>query len=295
MVKKISASMPGTCGELVQGTIDGRNLLISCPIDMWSEITLYPDYPLVYSHQLKKVRHAIGYVKRLQQSSESAGVLPKVVRRSVLTPGKGMGSSTADVVAAYYAACLLWVRQASVSEAADIALQIEPSDSTMFSGLTIFDHIHGQRREVIGNAPELDIIMIDPGGFINTTEFHKKHMQQAMSQAHAEQVRMALQYVVDGIRSNDIEQIAKGATISAYANQALLPKKHLHEVMQLCEQLGGLGINVAHSGTVIGILLEPGRISGQAAWEYVKQRYPAWNVYPTKLISGGVRIGEQAI
>ena len=41
--------LPGGCGELVQGALDGVPFLVTCPIDCWSEVTVmyactYIDY-----------------------------------------------------------------------------------------------------------------------------------------------------------------------------------------------------------------------------------------------------------
>src|SRR5262249_42484741 len=34
--RAVRVALPGTCGELVQGTLDGESCLISCPIDYYS-------------------------------------------------------------------------------------------------------------------------------------------------------------------------------------------------------------------------------------------------------------------
>ena len=40
---------------------------------------------------------------------------------------------------------------------------------------------------------------------------------------------------------------------SALANQKILPKQNLEELMTFAEELGAVAVNVAHSGTVAGI------------------------------------------
>ena len=40
MRKKVTVKVPGTCGELMQGIIAGVNLQISCPIDLYSTVTM---------------------------------------------------------------------------------------------------------------------------------------------------------------------------------------------------------------------------------------------------------------
>ena len=36
--RAVRVALPGTCGELVQGTLDGEPCLISCPIDYYSSV-----------------------------------------------------------------------------------------------------------------------------------------------------------------------------------------------------------------------------------------------------------------
>jgi uncharacterized protein involved in propanediol utilization len=53
--------------------------------------------------------------------------------------------------------------------------------------------------------------------------------------------------------------LGRVATISASISQRHLPKPHWDNVLQLAEEHGALGVQVAHSGTLFGILLDPER------------------------------------
>jgi L-threonine kinase len=61
--------------------------------------------------------------------------------------------------------------------------------------------------------------------------------------------------------------IGKGATISAIANQEVSFNPYLDDVLAFSAEVGGYGVNVAHSGTVIGILLpdQPSLVTHTAA------------------------------
>src|SRR5712692_8205418 len=37
---KAKIRVPGTCGEFVQGMLDGRHFLVSCPIDLYSTVSV---------------------------------------------------------------------------------------------------------------------------------------------------------------------------------------------------------------------------------------------------------------
>ncbi|BCG97319.1 hypothetical protein MesoLj131a_61830 [Mesorhizobium sp. 131-2-1] len=58
------------------------------------------------------------------------------------------------------------------------------------------------------------------------------------------------------IPQGDIASIGKIATASALLHQERVPKEHLNSMLKVSEEVGALGVIVAHSGTVIGILLD---------------------------------------
>ena len=95
--------------------------------------------------------------------------------------------------------------------------------------------------------------------------------------------------IEDGIRCSDPVRIGKGATRSALANQQVLFKPRLEEVLELSEQVGAVGVNVAHSGTVIGMLFaDDGRTLERAA-DLVRQQIVGLDsVRCCRLVGGGV-------
>jgi uncharacterized protein involved in propanediol utilization len=55
----------------------------------------------------------------------------------------------------------------------------------------------------------------------------------------------------------DIKLLGRVATASATINQEFLPKPLFPEIRTLADRAGALGVAVAHSGTVLSILLDP--------------------------------------
>jgi L-threonine kinase len=59
---------PGTCGEFVQGAIDGQDFLVNCPINLYSHATVYtsdrPGLHLQNLYQFSKIRDAIALVSQ---------------------------------------------------------------------------------------------------------------------------------------------------------------------------------------------------------------------------------------
>ncbi len=63
----------------------------------------------------------------------------------------------------------------------------------------------------------------------------------------------------------DVELLGRVATASARINQRFLPKPKLEPLLELCRRNGGSGIQVAHSGTVAGLIFDPHRPGVDAA------------------------------
>ena len=59
------------------------------------------------------------------------------------------------------------------------------------------------------------------------------------------------------IRTHDIQLLGRIATASACINELFLPKPLFRDLRQIAECAGALGVAVAHSGTVLSILLDP--------------------------------------
>ncbi len=285
-ILKGTAKAPGTCGELVEGTLDGKDFLITCPIDIWSEITVEEIekdyYEKEYSKTLSAIKHAVSRFS----SSENYF---KFSRNSSLPIGKGMGSSTADISAAVQAVARAFDKEATDEEIVEIALGIEPSDALMFPGIYLFDHKNGSLRKFLGEPLPIDIVVIDPGGEIDTVAFNNKELLKEMNLKKEKQIKEAADYVIEGHKEKDPEKIGRGATISSFANQEILYKPDLEKIYKLSKDINALGVNIAHSGTVMGILLSPGINDRDEVAEYISKTEKRWNIFSTSMIGGGVK------
>jgi L-threonine kinase len=243
------ASAPGSCGELVQGTLDGRHFLITCPVDLYTVVNVEPGgrEALAGGKTLEAVRRTWDYL----------GVsCPQfaVTVCSALPLGKGMASSSADISAACQAAALAAGRTISPDEIADIALTIEPTDGIFYPGIVMFDHVLGLIRQPLGAPPPMSILIFDAGGEVDTLEFNRRRDLAALNAAKEPQVRQAVDLVSRGLIAGDPQLIGRGTTLSAQANQTILPKPCLDKVIAVAGSHGAVGVNTAHSGTVIGVL-----------------------------------------
>ena len=86
--------------------------------------------------------------------------------------------------------------------------------------------------------------------------------------------------------------IGWGATLSAAANQQLLPNAHFDAVVKLSKEADAVGVNVAHSGTVMGMLFADDRRLTEKAADTASQRLRGLeSVRCCRIVGGGVRFG----
>jgi uncharacterized protein involved in propanediol utilization len=58
------------------------------------------------------------------------------------------------------------------------------------------------------------------------------------------------------VATEDVALLGRVTTASARINQRFLPKPALEDLLELCLRLGGSGVQVAHSGTVAGLIFD---------------------------------------
>ncbi|MFH2070449.1 MAG: hypothetical protein ABIJ11_04480 [Elusimicrobiota bacterium] len=260
-MNNIRVKTPGTCGELVQGMIDGNKFHITCPVNIFSCVSVSGDGSngssggsrTLPSNKWKTQRA----VEKTLQLFKSTGENISVSVSSEIPEGRGMASSTADVTGACLAVSAFLGGNIKEDEVARIALAIEPSDGIMFKGIVMFDHLNGRVFEYLGEALRMKMLIIDSGERIDTLEFNRAdHTGEHLS--NRDKILEAIELVRAGVKKKDVAMLGRGATISALCNQKIIHKPWLPGVMKAAEKFGCPGVNVAHSGSAAGVLLETG-------------------------------------
>jgi L-threonine kinase len=279
--------MPGTCGELVQGTLDGVPCLVSCPMDLFAEVSVVarPGTGLVLAPpSMSKTHRAVSLA---MESLGCTGADVHIHRHHALPEGKGYASSSADILAALFALSRLLGSPLSPEEATRLALAVEPTDSIAWEGLALLAHRDGQLMQPLGPPPELAVLVLDWGGFVDTLAFNSADYTGTLARL-APLHKEAFAMLQAGIASADPVLVGQAATQSALAHQAILYKPQLESVLQLAKRAGALGVCVAHSGTLIGVLLHPE--GAQEALPYLLSRLPGRPAHRLcRVIGGGPR------
>lgn len=291
-----TARAPGSCGELAQGMLDGDYFLVTCPIDMHSSATVTVntgtgrvDAPVDAPKSRRAVNLTLAHFGRDDLDAH-------LTLSSPLPRGKGMASSTADVSAAIGAAAAALGKQSEMPPdvIAEIALRVEPSDGIMLPGIAMLDHKRGRIAKSLGIPPPMRVVILEFGGNVDTLEFNGVNRDAALARLQPE-FEAALALIERGIGQGSPSDIGAGATRSAIVNQHLLYKPQLDAVLELADEVGAVGVNAAHSGTVLGLLFDDDTALAEnavsQAWESL---FGIQRIYNRRIVSGGVTIVESS-
>lgn len=267
-----TATVPGTCGEWVQGTLDGVACLVSCAIDWYARIAITLDSNTT-AWALPKEAHKTAQALRLALATRGNPPIGGSVRLDNPLPlGRGYASSTADVAGVIYALGQALESPFAPAEVASLAVQVEPSDGTMFPELTLFAHRTGALARPLGCAPPLAVVVVDPGGFVDTLAFNAVDHQAALRRL-APIHRDAFAMLESGLKAGDVTLVAQAATLSAIAHQEILFSPLVEACLSFLPSTKALGICRAHSGTIVGLICDPDQadlVAKQAAERFAE-------------------------
>lgn len=261
---------PGTFGELVQGDLDGTPFLITIPIRWGTRATFaaQPGAPLVVVPSYrKKALRAVELL--LERQGTSGGTLALT---TILPVGKGMASSSADIVASLRAVARAYNLSVSPRDMAAIASAIEPSDGIMYPGVVAFHPRQGILLERLGSVPRALIVGMVGRGRVNTEQHHRQ--REPYTTAQQDQLREALKWARSGFEHGKVEAIGRAGYLSAEVQAERVPEDLvLRKVLRLADE-EGFGVVVAHSGTVRGFIFDTKHLS-QGLLRRAEQRLAA--------------------
>ncbi len=260
--KSNSASSPyvstgecnGTFGELIQGILpNDRHFLVTLPIDLKSIVLFKSTENTNVVSNLPNKNKSIRAVERYLQlfGFPSGGELTFV---STFSAGKGLASSSADMVAAIRAAANYFHEQATPTLIESILRDIEPTDGVMYDGTVSFYHREVRLDENISATPRLAIVSADRGGECSTIEFNKRKRDVSLKTKY--QYEAMLSSIKQAIRQNDMLEIGRMTTQSCEFSQLNNPHPHYDLMQRLSADTGALGLVATHSGTCLGLLYD---------------------------------------
>jgi uncharacterized protein involved in propanediol utilization len=244
----------GTFGELLQGMDDNRvEFLVTLPIARWTTATfsaapgtrgVVVDPP----HKVKAWRLAT-------EMLAAFGCLcgGRLELDSAIPEGKGLASSSADLVATARALARAFDLTVPPDLIEDLIRDIEPTDGVMYDDIVVYEHRAVRLRTRLPALAGFTIVGLDEGGMVDTVAANQIEKHFGRAQRH--EYTTLLADLQDAVAAGDLRTVGRVASRSAELNQVFRPKRTLEPLSQACADLDGLGVVAAHSGTVLGLLV----------------------------------------
>lgn len=175
-------------------------------------------------------------------------------------PGWGFGSSTSDVTATIRAVSTACQHPLTAHDIARLAVAAETaSDAIMFEERAV---LFAQRAGVVledlgGVLPALEVLGVNT----DPSEAGVETLHMPAIQYSADE-QATLQHLVAQLRQavaqRDTRLVGQVAWCSARLNQRHFPKPCFAALEHLVQDVAALGLQVSHSGTIVGLLFDPG-------------------------------------
>ncbi len=240
----------GTFGELVQGVIDETPFLVTIPIRWGTRAKFIPgenQEVVVYPRHRKKAEMAAALACRTLK--KPGGTLSL---SSVIPIGKGMASSSADIVASIRAVAAAYHRTLLPSVIARLAAQVEPSDGVMYPQMVVFEPMKGILLEKWPRAPHAVIVGLIGHGRVNTTLHHQSRQPYSVTQQA--RLTQSLKIAREAAYAHDVAGLGQAGLISAEVHWERNPHDHILEKVIDQAHNRAWGVVTAHSGTARGYL-----------------------------------------
>lgn len=264
---------PGTFGELLYGALDDVPFLVTLPIPWGTRATFSGggDQLTVWPAHRRKARMAAELLLD-HWGQPPGGVL---VVQSTLPIGKGMASSSADMVASLRAVAAYCNKRVTPAVMAELCARIEPTDGIMFPGVVALDPIRGHLLERLGPSPGVVIVGVLGHGRINTEDHHRRRLPY--ERHHQDRLRQALMLARQGLDERRVDLLGDAGRISAEVEWERGQDPSIESLMQIADS-EKTGLLIAHSGTVRGLLVD-GR-TPRAVLRRLEQKLWALNAGP---------------
>lgn len=281
---------PASCGEFVQGVLENKEYLSSYSIDMYSTVVLEEKLNDINVGPYKSRKAIEKVFERFKLPiKESKNISLDIY--SEIPVGKGMASSTADIGATIAATLKLINKSLSSEEVSMLASTIEPTDSTYIETNTIFNPLNGEVIKYLGNIKNSRVIILEPHKTLDTMKIRNTPNYKEIKIKNKEIIKESFYLLEEGIRKNDLYSVGRACTLSSLANENIDKKEGLSEIIEIAQNYGAYGVNVAHSGTVVGVIIDKYMNDIKIIDLLKKSKLDSFynKIYTLDIISGGIK------
>ena len=251
-------------GEILQGVFYGNTnklhkglITLPCPL-FHSKAQFFPREDNLLTCSIPSKWKAIKAVQLIIDKFKCKHKGGHLVLKSNIPISWGLGSSTCDVVASIYAVAKSYNIELDKYTVAKLAIETEvASDSTMFTKEII---LFAQRKGVAleefeGKFPPLLILGFNSDPELNGIDT-LSIPEIRYSSSEKEIFNNLLSVFRIALKKQDPKLIGRVSTTSALINQNYLPKPQFNTILAIANNSDSVGIQVSHSGTVMGILFD---------------------------------------
>lgn len=281
---------PASCGEFVQGVLDNEEYLSSYAINLFSVATLEEGKEVIHTGP-KKSRRAMELVfeKFNIPVDESKKISLNI--NSQIPIGKGMASSTADIGATINATLSMLGKTLTGEEISKLAVKIEATDSLLLNRHSIFNPLTADIKKYMGGISNAKVVILEPDDILDTKSIRMTPNYRMYKMQNKEIIKESFSLLDEGLARNNLSLVGKACTYSSLANENIHKKPFLKEIIEISDKFGCYGVNIAHSGTVIGILMDK-EMDDKRVIQYLREieisKYYK-KIYTSDIIDGKIR------
>ena len=241
-------------GEVVQGRRrDGEDFLITMPVDLWSHCRVHwsaCDGPSRVDAELVKARRIAEALLRLLGLQTGVRLRIRLTRQIPI--GKGLSSSTADMLAVLRGCQALFGVALSERCISRLFSRIEPHDALHYPTSVAYNHRRGHLLAHFGYTPDYRILAVDAGGRVCTQTYNagltfRPELLCAYDALYQE--------AAAAFAARDDAAIARCATRSTALHVQRTGNTFLGRLLAWADAMDVLGLLGTHSGTCGGLLL----------------------------------------
>jgi|GEM_PF-1071387 len=195
----------------------------------------------------------------LERTGADLGGL-RVALRGNVPPGKGLSSSSTDVLSVLSAVNNHLRLGLSCGELYSVAARVEPTDPCISNELCLFYQQSGIMGETLALPPmSLLYFDADPGRQVDT-----QRVRREWTPGVGRYFDWLLSKFLEAAEAGDYPALFDCITASAEYNQTVVALPRWDDYLRLANE-SGAGLMVAHSGTMAGLLTPPERASALRA------------------------------
>ena len=285
---------PASCGEFVQGILDNEEYLSSYAINLFSVATLEESNDIIYKGPRKSRRAMELVFEKFNIPVEDTKNISLNIN-SQIPVGKGMASSTADIGATIKATLSMLNKTLTGEEISKLAVKIEATDSLLLNQHSIFNPLTADIKKYLGGINDTKVVILEPNDILNTKLIRTMPNYKMYKLQNKEIIKKSFDLLDEGLAKKDLNLIGRACTYSGLANENIHQKPFLKDIIEVSDKFGCYGVNIAHSGTVVGILMHK-EMDDKRIIQYLKENEISQyykKIYTSDIIDGKVREEEE--